>query len=361
VEDALRLSEAKYRTLVEAPDLSIVTLDRNGTFHFANSNVAENIGVPAEQIIGKTIREFFPKDYVDKHIRELRQALDSKETAVFETQTIVQGREAWREIRIQPLIKPDGSCDMALVIANDITERKTIEEKILSYQKRLRSLTSDLLLTEERERRRIAGELHDRIGQALAISKMKLGALLRESSGGRTSALKEVRALIDQTIRDTRSLTFDLSPPILHELGLEPAVEWLVDRLKEEYGIDATFHDDGRQLLLGDNCRVLLFQSVRELLMNVLRHAQAQRVDVSIRHQGGEIEIETKDDGIGFDASQISLADGGPTGFGLFSIRERLCHLGGQLEIESKPGHGARITLRVPRLVDTGQQGEEPR
>jgi len=189
---------------------------------------------------------------------------------------------------------------------------------------------------------------------------MKLGALLGESSGERTeTALKEVRALIDQTIRDTRSLTFDLSPPILHELGLEPTVEWLVDRLREEHGIDATFHDDGKHFVLGDNCRVLLFQSVQELLMNVMRHAQAQRVEVSIRHQGDEIEIETEDDGIGFDADEISLANGGPTGFGLFSIRERLCHLGGKLEIESKPGHGARIILKVPRMIETGQQGDE--
>lgn len=359
-EDDLRRSESMYRNLIEIPNLSIVTLDRNGVFQFANDAAAVKLGAAPGQIIGKTIWDYFPQEYADKHLKELRRALDSNNLTVFETQTMVDGRLVWREMRIQPLIEPTGSTDHALVIAHDISERKAAEEAILAYQARLRSLTSDLLLTEQRERRRIAGEIHDRIGQALVISKMKLGAVARDTASEEAQmALGEVSALIDQTIQDTRTLTFDLSPPVLHELGLAPALEWLVDRLRDEHGIDATFRDAGEALGLGDECRILLFQSVQELLANTVRHAQARRVEVSIRQETGEIIVETRDDGVGFDAAKINPADGEQTGYGLFSTRERVSHLGGRLDIRSQPGRGTRIILRVPHRSDASPCEEE--
>lgn len=353
-EKALVESEAMYRNLVEVPNLSIVTIDRDGIFRFANSAAAARLGVNSAQIIGKTVWDFFPKEYADRHVQELRHALDSRNLTVFETHTSLQGRMIWREMHLQPLIETDGSCNRAMVIASDISERKAAAEAILSYQERLRSLTSDLLLTEQRERRRIAGEIHERIGQALAISKMRLGALLHDIASEQTHlALEEVRVLIDQTIQDTRTLTFDLSPPVLHELGLAPALEWLVDRLGDEHGIDATFQDAGDVRELGDEYRILLFQSVQELLANTAKHAQARWVEVSIRREGGDIVVETKDDGIGFDVAEISATDGTTAGFGLFSIRERLSLLGGQLDMHSRPGHGSQMVLRVPHQTGT--------
>jgi signal transduction histidine kinase len=205
-------------------------------------------------------------------------------------------------------------------------------------------------LAEERERRRLATELHDRISQALVISKIKLDAL-RKSGRSRKldKALEDVCNSIGQTIQDTRTLTFDLGSPVLHELGFEAAVsEWLTDRIQKKHGITVEFEDDGEPKPLDDDARILLFRDVRELLTNVAKHASAHKVKVSIRKVGSEMHIRVEDDGWGFDTKKAAATAVRNGGFGLFSIRERLGQLGGHLEIESEPGCGTKATLIAP-------------
>ncbi len=234
--------------------------------------------------------------------------------------------------------------------AKNRQDRKQAEEKLRVYQKKLRSLASQLSLTEERERRRIAVELHDRIGQSLVFSKMKLKSL-RESADTELSQkqLDEICDMIDQIIQDTRTLTFDLSSPILYEMGFEAAIsDWLTDHIEKQHGIQASFEDDGQPKPLNDDVRILLFKAVRELLINVVKHARARKVKVSTRRNNGHILVTVEDDGVGFSYADSSLHGKEKGGFGLFSIRERLDHLGGKLTIESEPGKGTRITLVTP-------------
>jgi PAS domain S-box-containing protein len=368
-EMALRESEAKYRGLVEGSKQPIVIIDRNGVFHFASARAAMDFGIPSSEIAGRTMHELFPSDYADSQMKLLRQAVDSRELFVVERPSIVGGRRHWYEVRMQPIAGPDGELDRVILVANDITERKEGEERILSYQSRLRSLTSELALAEQRERRRIAGEIHDRVGQALAISKIKLGIL------GQTAAaiprhpqiaerIEEVAGLIDRVIQDTRSLTFELSPPVLYELGFEPAVEWLLERFNGQNGIPARYRDDGREKPIGDDMRIVLFQAVQEILLNIVKHAQAREVEVSVRRadETEAVIVEIHDDGVGFDPATHShphdRPGSCPGGFGLFSIRERLGHLGGSVEIDSTPGIGTRIVLRAP-LRTGGAAAEE--
>jgi len=246
-------------------------------------------------------------------------------------------------------------------LRNEIIERKRAEEKLLIYQKQLRSLASELSLSEERLRRRIATNVHDHVGQNLAISKIKIESLRESvSSSELAKGLEEIRDLIAQTIESTRSLTFELSPPVLYELGFEAAMEWLVRRTRQQYGLSTEFKGNGQTKLLDDNVRILLFQAVRELLVNVAKHAQAHNVTVSTRRVGNEIQVSVEDDGVGFDISQTHSHDYKTTGFGLFSIRERLGHIGGHLEIESELGLGTRVTLVAP-INHKNEIGQEER
>ena len=239
---------------------------------------------------------------------------------------------------------------MVLVCLEDITERKKAEQELLDDQAQLKSLASQLTLAEERERRRIASELHDQISQSLVISKMKLEALCKSGYGKELDkALDEVCNSLGQTIADTRSLTFDLSPPILYELGFEAAVaEWLTGQIRDKHGIKTEFEDDGQPKPLDDDIRVLLFRNVRELLINVVKHANAQNVKVSIRKVGKQIRVSVEDDGVGFDPAKVASMAAKRAEFGLFSIRERLEESGGHLEIESELSHGSRITMFAP-------------
>ena len=225
------------------------------------------------------------------------------------------------------------------------TVRERTNELVV-YQEELRDLASQVAFAEERERRRIAVELHDRVGQLMAMAKIKLG-MLRESMP-LTTALDETRALIDQAIQSARSLTFELSPPILHELGFEASVHWLSEQMEEKYGIPTHLEDDLKPKPLDEDVRVVLFTAVRELLANVAKHARAHRVSVSLRRDGNRICIKVEDDGVGFDTSQINSHLNHISGFGLFSIRERVSHLGGHFEIDSTVGAGTRVSLMSP-------------
>jgi len=231
----------------------------------------------------------------------------------------------------------------------EIKERIQTEKKLLEYQQKLRSLASELTLTEERQRRRIATDLHDRIGQALALSKIKLSEIRNAIPHAQyRKELGEIHELLEQTIQDTRTLTFELSPPVLYELGFEAAVEWLAENFQKQYGIDVHFSDDGKQKSFDDEILTVLFRSVRELLINIAKHAKAKNAIITLETNGKNVQILISDDGIGFDISKIGSHVEKARGFGLFNIRERLSLLKGSMEIESEPGNGTRVTLVAP-------------
>jgi signal transduction histidine kinase len=239
-------------------------------------------------------------------------------------------------------------------------ERKRAEKRAREYQAQLKSLASQLTLAEERERHRLAIELHDRISQSLVISKIKLEAL-RKSGYDRKldKALDDVCNSIGQTIQDTRTLTFDLSSPVLHELGFEMAVsEWLTNQIQKKHGITVEFEADGEAKPLEDDIRILLFRDVRELLTNVVAHARAHKVKVSIKRLGEQISITVEDDGVGFDPVEVASMAAKRGEFGLFSIQERLERLGGHLEIESGPRCGCRVKIVAP-LKKEKTEGED--
>jgi len=237
-----------------------------------------------------------------------------------------------------------------VVLSINNLRRRQAEKKLFDYQRQLKSLASELSLTEERERRRIATNLHDRISQSLVISKVKLEQL-RESASSRdlANALAEVCDSLDQTIQNTRSLTSDLSSPILYELGFEAAVaEWLAEQIQQRHDIATEFEDDGQPKPLDDDICALLFRNVRELLVNVVKHAHAHKVKVSIWKVNSEVHVSVEDDGVGFNPAGPASVATKTGGFGLFSIRERLEQVGGRLQIESAPGSGTKITVTAP-------------
>jgi len=212
-----------------------------------------------------------------------------------------------------------------------------------------------LSLAEERERRRLAVYLHDQIGHTLALANIRLGELQKslpsQCPGFPTAELEKAGSLLEQAIRDTHSLTFKISSPILYELGLDAALEWLTEQVQKDHGISTRFISDSRTDHLDDDVRVLLFQAVNELLVNLVKHAQAQNVEVSIQRDGANLKVEVGDDGVGFQMPRMEPHLRERCGFGLFSIRERLRPYGGVLEVQSEPGAGTHVILTVPLAI----------
>jgi len=236
--------------------------------------------------------------------------------------------------------------------------RDRAKEQVVVYQQQLRLLASQLSLGEERARRRIAAALHDQVGESLFVINMKLGAL-RENviQSDHLGQLEEIRELIGKLSRTTRSLTFDLAAPVLYELGLEAALEWLAENIHDKYDILIEFEHDDQPKPLDEDVQVCLFRAVHELLVNVAKHAQTRSAKVSMWREGNEVHIVAEDDGVGFNLSELLTPKGRIRGFGLFNIRERLESFGGHAELESEQGHGTRVTLVQP-LKPQGETSE---
>ncbi len=222
-------------------------------------------------------------------------------------------------------------------------------EELLENQHRLKRLASEVSLAEEHERRSLASDLHDHVGQSLAMAK-NLVAQLHNSdrNGNMDEALGQLNQLLSQSIADIRSLIFEISPPVLYELGFEPAVEWLSEQFQEKHGIEIRYSDDGREKLLDEDICIFLFKAVRELLVNMTKHAQATRASITISRVEDMIVLDIRDNGRGFDMSRIDIANGGAVGFGLFNIRERADYFGGAFDICSGIGEGTSVLLKAP-------------
>jgi signal transduction histidine kinase len=238
------------------------------------------------------------------------------------------------------------------LLNKEVLQRKRAEEQLAAYQADLRSLASQLTLAEEQERRRLAVHLHDQIGQNLALSNIKLqelrSSLEKNGANGLMGEVDNLSRLLTQTIEETQSLTSRISPPILYDLGLEAALEWLTERFSQQHGLLAYFESDRQPKPVDENLRVLLFQAVQELLVNVVKHARAHSLKVSMWRQDDSLHIGVEDDGVGYDPSIPPYRNGKGGGFGLFSIRERLRPLGGKLEVKSEPNGGTEFVLSVP-------------
>jgi signal transduction histidine kinase len=249
--------------------------------------------------------------------------------------------------------------DHAKILRSTETVRKQERENV-AYQNRLRFMGAEILLIEERERRQLATTLHDQIGQVLALAKIKLGALqAADSAEERRQLADEIRELLAQAITSSRTLTFELSPPILYELGFESAVQALCERFQQKHGLRIEFVTDRTPKTLPDDMRIILFRAVRELLVNIVKHAQAGSVQVSCQRINNQIILVVADDGIGFEPAATVTPSSGSSGFGLFSNRERLHHLGGEMTIESSPGRGTRVILAA-QLQESSTEGDIP-
>ncbi len=221
------------------------------------------------------------------------------------------------------------------------------------HRQRLRYLATALTEAEERERRKIAAEVHDSIGQTLALSKLKLEMLRQSVPNKADREISSVTAMLDQTIRSTRTLTFELGTPVLYRFGFFPALERLSESFEEDYGISIHTVHDGPLPSMNDDMKAFLFRAVRELAMNAVKHANPSRLTIFSKARDDKLYLSVSDDGTGFDPSSIEALEDNRRSFGLFSLRERIISLGGRMAIRSVPGQGTSVKLLVP-LVKEG-------
>jgi PAS domain S-box-containing protein len=351
-ENALRESEER-RARTEKFSLVMVThLDLEGRWLKVPPTLCELLGYRESELLGHRFHEVTHPDDVEADWRQcLRLIRGEIKSFDLEKRYIRKGRGiVWVYLNCSVVTNGEGAPVQLLTYIRDITERKLYEEKLRQYQESLRQLANELNTTEARERKRFAADLHDQIGQSLVLAKLELGQLGELANALDENALSSIERLeeiIDQALNEIRSLTQDLSPQVLYTLGFDSALEWLADNMQERYDLACRIEVGKQPTPLSGDPAVVAFQAVRELLINVVKHAGVKKASVSITREETAVVIHVEDRGRGFipDALDLQRCHGG---FGLFSIRERLSLLGGDLEIKSSPGNGTSAQVVIP-------------
>ena len=327
--------------------LSVV--DQKGLITFVNDQFCNMIGYNREELLGS--HETTLLDDENQKILRKHWSDRTKGSAVPYQLALIRkdGKKVYTLVAPRPIFDGRGQFGGSFGIFTDVTVLNRVQEELLSYQERLRSLALELSMVEEKERRNIVMDLRDRVGQSLGYCRKKLIDLKEFASvNDIKDSLNEIQGVIEQTIERTESLNFELSTPILYEQGLDAALTWLGEHIQKQHGIMFHFEDDQKPKPVDDETCILLYNSVRELLINVIKHAQAQNIKVSMHRDYRYILIDVYDDGIGFDILRPDAYINKKGVFGLFSIDERLRYLGGQFKVESKLSHGSHFTLIAP-------------
>jgi signal transduction histidine kinase len=348
-EEALQESEIRFRELFENMSSGVAVyeaVDDGKDFVFKNMNRAGELieKIRRADEIDKKVTEVFPgvKDFglFEVFQRVWRTGKPEYHPVSFYKDGRISG---WRENYVYKL--PTGEI---VAVYDDVTERKKAEEKLYEYQNQLKSMASQVSKVQEQERRNIAVEMHDRISQHLAMAKVNIQIAAKSLTDTKVSEkLGKTAEEISRVIEDTYSLMVELSNPVLYEIGLRAAVESLLRKRigpeKIEYTLEA---DDFK---LDDVIRVPLYQAVRELLRNVIKHSKANKVIVSIRKADSRVQVEVTDNGVGFDTSIMGKPNKIKAGgFGLFSTKENIEYINGKLEIKSEPGRGTVAIITAP-------------
>jgi len=365
IERKLLDSEERYRAVLDAQTDAISRFRADGVFLYVNEVYCRFFGKTRDELLGQRWHPVAHPDdlpMIEAALNEL--AADNPVVTIENRVYSGTGELRWMQFINRGFFDGEGRLCEVQSVGRDVTARREakqalqeanerLEQRVAQRTEELHRLAVEMTLAESRERKAIARDLHDELGQLLHVAKLKLDALgqLDRSEPGR-SLCRQLDILLSDASSRVRSLTGQLSPPVLEQLGLLPALYWLAAEMADAYALDVHVSADGRgcRRLAGVQATIL-FRCVRELLINVARHATTRTASLDVLETTSELLIVVEDMGRGYDPA---LTEKSETGFGLASIRERMYYMGGSFQVDSRPGGGTRARLRLPLLGEEG-------
>lgn len=360
----LRDSDHLFRLLVDsASDYAIFTQSLDHRVATWNSGAERLMGYAEDEIVGKSGDiVFVPEDReAGAPQREAQTALESGRCVNERWHLTKTGQRFWGSGLMFRLDGDDGQpIGFAKIMRDQTLEKRLddevralnreLEDRVAQRTSQLRQLATQMSQVEEEERRRLATVLHDHLQQLLVAAKLRVNSVRKFTSPEGMRRIADAESNIDEAIAASRELTIELSPPVLTREGLGAALHWLAASMQQMHSLEVAVHIKEDPPNLPFSIKVFAFRAVRELLLNVVKHAQTNQAIVTVS-DGKTLKVTVEDAGVGYDPTQASATQTAG-GFGLFSIQERLTTLGGSIDVDSHPGEGTRVTFQLPLPPD---------
>jgi len=339
---ALRLSEEKYRTLIEQAADAIALFDASGKILEANTSASKLLGYTKDELSAMSLTDILLEEEIRDNPVQYDELSAGLSTVKLRRMRRKDGSVVVTEVRSQQL--PDGRF---LSVVRDMTDRIKAEEELKLSYKAVRKLTAHLQDIREEERTNIAREIHDELGQQLTVLKMDVSWLNKKFQGTDEKVnqrLKELLEMLDDTVKSVRRISSQLRPSLLDDLGLTAAMEWQLSEFEKRAGIKTKFDAPEQEIDLSDATKTALFRIFQESLTNVARHSKAKKLSVILKRDDHNFILSIIDDGKGFDKNKIAEK----RTLGILGMKERSSMIGGTYEINSTPGAGTSVIVSVP-------------
>lgn len=347
----LTSAQARANDLAESAMDPIIALDEARRIVLFNPAAEKVFGHRKEAVLGRSLDMLIPERFRDAHrVHVDAFAGHGRTSRRMGGSAVLCGlRASGEEFPIEASISQhvEGGQRRLTVILRDVTQRVRAMDELRRSKEELQEMGAAAQEAREQEKSRIARELHDELGQQLTLLRMDVAwckAHLPPDAGGFAAKLDRMETLLKSTVESTRRISSDLRPLMLDDLGLVPALEWLVQNATQRGGVRCEFSIDDPALDLPPAQSTAVFRIVQEALTNIVKHAQATRAHVVIRHDGGALHVRVSDDGVGFSPDAARK----PESFGLVGLRERISLLRGKARIDSAPGQGTSIEIELP-------------
>lgn len=344
----LRDSEEKYRSIVEDQTELICRFLPNGMLTFVNEVYCRYFSIKREDLIGQNFMNFVYEEDKKDVIKRITSPSYENQVLTHEYRVVIpKGTVRWQQWTIRAICDKQNNIIEFQAVGHDISTRKQAEEELKNSREQLRNLSAHLQSVREKERMRIAREIHDELGQALTALKMELSWLNNKIPKDQLSLHEKTKSmveLIDKTSETVQRISEELRPGLLDDLGLGAAIEWQAEKFHNRTGIPCEVYLNPEEIIVNQDISTAIFRIFQETLTNIIRHAKASYVKVKLQEINDEIELEVSDNGKGITEEQIYH----PQSFGIIGIRERVYLLKGKVTIVGVPDKGTTLTVHIP-------------
>jgi PAS domain S-box-containing protein len=345
-------AEKMYRLLANNTHDIICLQEPDSTFKYISPSIKNLMGYEQEELVGTQVFNIVHQEDIQALKNIMKQGvLSKKDVAAYSFRVRhKKGHFVWLEFLTSPVYK-GAEISYYVTSARDISQWVLAKQKIQEYQTSLQKLTTEITLVEEKQKKEIATNIHDQLSQCLIISKMKISELKKNPQLKIINDdLKFIETHISEALKNSRKITYELSPPVLYQLGIIDALNWLLDEIEATHKVKCKLHSNVTTIKLDDVKSILLYRSIQEVINNAIKYASASLITLDLKKKDCRLDIIVTDNGVGFNSSVLNSHDHSGSGFGLFAVRERIRNIQGKFTITSEINTGTTVNFFIPLL-----------